>query len=122
MVYNKLGGDGVNLTDYLSVTELSRLTGKTRPTIYKYITSYEKKKYDDIPYSFLMLLRMADDPSSGRADILTFCAKNFGNDAKDVSSNGMLHEVIRLISDNHERIDLKRLKKNIEAEIKKNEK
>ena len=112
----------MNLTDYLSVTELSRLTGKTRPTIYKYITSYENKKYDDIPYSFLMLLRMADDPSASRDEILSFCMKSFGSDVKEVSVNGMLHEVIRLISDNHDKIDLKRLKKNIETEIKKNEK
>ena len=41
------------ITDYMTVTELARLTHKSRPSIYKYVESYEQNNYDDIPYSII---------------------------------------------------------------------
>ena len=50
----------MNLT--FSITELSNLTGKTRPTIYKYLKAYEEDKYDDLPYSFIQLFDLMNEP------------------------------------------------------------
>ena len=51
------------INDIITVTELSRLKGKTRPTVYKYIKDFEADRYDAVPYTFLMLLEMAESDS-----------------------------------------------------------
>ena len=43
-VIRRGGGDVIN--DLITVTELSRLTGKTRPTVYKYIKDFERERYE----------------------------------------------------------------------------
>lgn len=39
----------------VNITELSRLTNKTRPSIYKYVEEYTTGVYKDIPHSFVVL-------------------------------------------------------------------
>ena len=102
----------MNLT--FSITELSNLTGKTRPTIYKYLKAYEEDKYDDLPYSFIQLFDLMNEPHVNRQKIINFCETNF----KSVDSDIKVNEIINLIKNNKEKIDLDQLKKTIEEEIK----
>ena len=41
------------ITNYITITELARLTHKSRPSIYKYVENYEVSNYDDVPYSII---------------------------------------------------------------------
>ena len=107
------------INDLLTVTELSRLTGKTRPTVYKYIKDFEADRYDAVPYTFLMLLELAEGEDTTREDIIKYCEKHYSS-GKELSP--LLSEIIELLKDHRESINLERIKHIIEKEIKRNEK
>ena len=98
-----------------SITELSNLTGKTRPTLYKYIKAYESDNFDDLPYSFIQLFNLMNKPGVKRKEITEYCENNF----KAVDSDIKVNEIITLIKNNKEKIDLDNLKSVIEEELKK---
>ena len=97
-----------------SITELSNLTGKTRPSIYKYLKAYEDCKYDDLPYSFIQLFSLMEKNAS-RKEIIEYCEKNF----KAVDEDVKVNEIVNLIKNNKGKIDLDNLKKKLEEEISK---
>ena len=98
-----------------SITELSNLTGKTRPTIYKYVNSFLRKDFDSIPYSFIKLFEMMQNPNSIRANIIDYCHLQFDEiDTNDSQCNN----IITLIKANKEKINLQKLKQYIEEELK----
>ena len=99
----------------LTITELSNITGKTRPTLYKYINAYTNGDFDDIPYSFIQLLNLMSKPSVKRKEIVDYCEINF----KSVDSDIKINELIALIKNNKDKIDLDNLKRIIEEEISK---
>lgn len=98
-----------------SITELSNLTGKTRPTLYKYIKAYENNSFDDIPYSFIKLFDLMSKPGVKRNEITEYCQSNF----QSVDSDIKVNDIISLIKNNKDKIDLDNLKKAIEEEINK---
>ncbi len=98
-----------------SITELSNLTGKTRPSIYKYLKAYEDCKYDDLPYSFIQLFNLMEKEGTSRKEIIEYCEKNFKTVDEDIKVN----EIINLIKNNKDKINLDNLKKNLEEEIAK---
>ena len=103
----------MKITDYLSITEISRLTQKSRPTIYKYISDYEKGNKTEIPSGIVQLF---DSVTAGKTkkEVYSFCEENFifrqGNED--------YNEVMSLIAANKDKIDFKQLKKYIIKEIK----
>ncbi len=106
----------MKLNDFMSITELSRLTGKTRPTLYKYVRDYDGGKYDEIPYSFLVLLQLAEEPDVSRADLIEYCDKHY---TRKTETSLALRELIEFITANENRLDLVRVRKIIETEIDK---
>ena len=98
-----------------SITELSNLTGKTRPTLYKYIKAYEDGKYDDLPFSFIKLFDLMSQPGTKRKDITEYCESNF----QTVDSDMKVNEIVNLIKNNKDKIDLDNLKRVIEEELNK---
>ncbi len=100
------------ITDYITVTELARLTHKSRPSIYKYVESYEQDNYDDIPYSIIELFKMIESGSSKQA-ILEYCNNKFGN-----TTDNSIQEILNLLNDNKDKINLIKIKQLIEEEIK----
>ena len=107
------------ITDIITITELSRLTGKTRPTVYKYIKDFEQDRYDAVPYTFLMLLELAEGDDTTRQDIVEYCKKHYSS-GEELSP--LLSDVIELLKDHANNIDLEKIKIFIEKEIKRNEK
>ena len=98
-----------------SITELSNLTGKTRPTIYKYLKAYQDCKYDDLPYSFIQLFSLMEKSGVSRKEIIEYCLKNFKSVDEDIKVN----EIVNLIKENKNKIDLDNLKGMLEEEINK---
>ena len=98
------------ITDYMTITELSRLTHKSRPSIYKYIESYEQNNYDDVPYSIIELFKMIESGSS-KQSVLDYCNMKFGN-----TTDNSMQEIINLLNDNKDKID--EIKRMIEEVIK----
>ena len=98
-----------------SITELSSLTGKTRPTLYKYIKAFESDQLDDLPYSFIQLFNLMNKPGVKRKEIVDYCNNNF----QSVTDDMKLNEVITLLKENKDRLDLEDIKKMIEEELRK---
>ena len=105
------------ITDIISITELSRLTGKSRPTIYKYINDYNVGNYDDIPFSIIELFKMSAFCS--KADIFAYCHKTYGKNARTYSEK--MQEIIELIIENEEKLNIDRIKAFVLEELKNDE-
>jgi predicted DNA-binding transcriptional regulator AlpA len=102
------------ITDLVTITELSRLTKRSRPTIYKYINDYLCGNYDDIPFSFLKLFQLSSNCS--KSDIEHYCRITYGEDATrgiDMETQ----ELIDLIVKSRSQIDIAKIKSFILKEI-----
>lgn len=96
-----------------SITELSSLTGKSRPTLYKYITNYNEKKYDNLPYSFIKLFDLISNNDISNKEIIDYCNKTFVN-----IDDEEFNDFIDFLRVNKQLIDFKQLKKIVEEYIK----
>ena len=96
-----------------SITELANLTGKTRPSLYKYINAYEEGRYDDLPFSFIQLFNLMSKPNIKRKEVVDYCEANF----KSVDTDIKVNEIFNLIKNNKDKINLDNLKKLLEEEI-----
>lgn len=102
------------ITDLITITELSRLTKKSRPTIYKYINEYEKGNYDEIPYSMITLFEMAK--TATKAEIVAYCNSTYGTGCVSIC-NAQMQELINLLVTNQEHLDIAKIKDFIMEEI-----
>ncbi len=96
-----------------SITELSSLTNKSRPSLYKYINAYEVGQYDLIPFSFIQLFELMDKPNVKRSEIISYCNMTFLNVDCDIKVN----EIVTLIKNNKNKLNLDKIKTLIEEEI-----
>ncbi|MFI3329752.1 MAG: hypothetical protein R3Y05_04625 [bacterium] len=96
----------------VNITELSRLTNKTRPSIYKYVEEYITGNYKDIPHSFVVLFNKIND-NHAKDEIIKYCQSNF----QKVTSNEQVNELILLLKKNYEKINLDQLEKIIKEQI-----
>lgn len=101
------------ITDMITITELARLTKKSRPTIYKWVTMYERGECATLPRSVLELFDIIDAKKS-KKDIYEFCEVSFF----DATDDEPLREVIALLSENRHRLDIEKIKNIILEEIK----
>ena len=102
------------ITDIISITELSRLTNKSRPTIYKWSETYESGNRNDLPRAVLELFDLIAKRGS-KKDVYEFCENNFF----DVNAENPLAEIIELLRKNSYRLDLKKIKQFIMEEMQK---
>ena len=103
------------ITDIISITELSRITGKSRPTLYKYINDYALGRLDEIPYSFIVLFKMISENNISKTDILDYCKKTY---ATKLCYDEELTEIFSFIEKNRNKLDLSKIKKTIEELLK----
>lgn len=99
------------VTDKITVTELSRLTHKSRPSIYKYVESFEAGNYDEIPYSIIELFKMIES-GANKNTIIDYCNKKFGS-----LTDNSIQDIVNLLNDNKDKIDMDKIKKMIEEVI-----
>ena len=102
------------ITEIVSITELARLTRKSRPTIYKYINEYNNGNLDEIPYSIIKLFDLAK--SSTKAEIISYCNSMYAT-ANYTKCDGELQDLIDLIVTNREHLEIAKIKKFILGEI-----
>ena len=102
------------ITDIISITELSRLTKKSRPTLYKYISDYKNGKFDEVPYTFIKLLDLSSKDGISRESLRQYCQSTYG----DFEENDELRKIIILLQENQNSLDLKKIRIMIEGEIK----
>ncbi len=101
------------ITENFSVTELSRITGKSRPTLYKYIAEYETGDKGAVPGDISELFGLIAG-GAGKRDIYAYCESRF---LPQSFGNGRLGSIIRLIADNWDKLDIDALEKYIYKEL-----
>lgn len=113
----------MQITDFITITELSKLLGKSRPTVYKYVSDYEAGRYSALPHSVKSLFDKIVSGETSKRSVFEYCDHWFlGNifskkhtEQKSVS----VGEIVKLVKDNADKLDLLKLKKYIEEEIEK---
>ena len=72
----------------IKMTELSEYIKVSRPTLYKYIESYESGNLESIPDRVVSLFRLMDNPDVTKEQVVTFTITTFSEgdstDPKDV--------------------------------------
>lgn len=97
-----------------TITELSNITLKTRPTLYRYIANYDNGDYRDIPYLFVELFKLIDGDNTKKQDVIRYCEENF----IDQDGTEGYKEFMQFIKVNKEKIDFKKLLDDITNEYK----
>ena len=101
----------MKVTDLVTITELSRITNKSRPTIYKYISDFESEKFDDIPLVVLNLFNSIQKGEFSKKDIYSYCDTYF-------MEADELNEIFTLIKEYRSKLNLARLKEFILNEVR----
>lgn len=114
----------MKITDIVTITELSNLLGKSRPTVYKYVSDYESGNYAAIPHSVRSLFDKIMSGETSKRGVFEYCDHWFAGSAQTTKTSSAekpttLKEVIRLLKDNERRLDLGRIKRYIEEELQK---
>lgn len=107
----------MNPLDDVSITELSRLTGKSRPTLYKYLDCFRRGAYDDIPYTFIRLFESIGRCEYTRSDIEAYCARYFADGASIMVADPELRGLFEMILTNRGKLNITKLKEIIQKEI-----
>lgn len=118
----------MKITDVISITELSRLLKKSRPTVYKYVFDFESGKYGQIPHSIKKLFEEIQTGAASKREICQYCTHWFGEaetpkgflsltQLKDKHTT--LKEIIKLLNVHERKLDLVKIKNFIEQEIQK---
>ena len=114
----------MQITDIVTITELSKLLGKSRPTVYKYVSDYESGNFSALPHSVKALFDKIVSGETSRRGVFEYCDHWFtsGSDSTkrdDGVKPTTLKELIRLIKENERKLDLSKIKKYIEEELRK---
>ena len=77
----------MKIIDAVTISELSRLLNKSRPTVYKYISDYEEGILDSIPESVKELFRLISEEDYEYEKIVEYCRKRFGEGGQKISTS-----------------------------------
>ena len=118
----------MRITDIISITELSRLLKKTRPTVYKYVSDFEGGRQGSLPHSVKSLFQKIQSGDMSKKEIYEYCDHWFAGEtvsvfslfgAKGRKEKTSLDEIVELLKTNEKKLDLEKLKTWIEQEIGK---
>ena len=112
----------MQITDIVTITELSNLLGKSRPTVYKYVSDYESGNYSAIPHSVKSLFDKIMSGETSKRGVFEYCDHWFAGKARFSGGKGAenpttLKDIIKILKENERRLDLGRIKKYIEEEL-----
>ena len=110
----------MKITDMITITELSRLLGKSRPTVYKYISDFEEGNLAALPHSVKKLFTEIQSGNIPKKGIYEYCEHWFVGEPtpqKKKDKPVTLKEIISLLKKNEKKLDLTLLKAYIEEEL-----
>lgn len=113
----------MKITDMISITELSRLLKKTRPTVYKYLADFEKGNFSALPHSVKKLFSSIQSGKTPKKEIYEYCDYWYQDDFtatefKTKEESTTLKEVINLLKTNERKLNLLKIKEFILEELK----
>ena len=101
----------MKVTDIITITELSRIMNKSRPTIYKYIQDYEEERKEDVPLVVKELFDLIVNNGYGKKDIYIYCDSKFG-------INDELGDIISFLKENRTKLNLDRVMNFLRNEVR----
>ncbi len=113
----------MKITDMITITELSRLLGKSRPTVYKYISDFEEGNFSTLPHSVKKLFLEIQSGNIPKKGIYEYCEHWFAGESTPSphakkNKPVTLKEIFTLLKKNERKINLENLKNYIEEELK----
>ena len=102
----------MRIQEILTITELSRLLNKSRPSTYKYLSDYENGNFQNIPPVIKTLFDSVEDGKFNKSNIYEYCYNLLLVDNKDE-----IKEIYNLLNENKEKINLSKIKEFILMEI-----
>lgn len=105
----------MRITDAISITELAKLLGKSRPTVYKYISDFEEGNELAVPDATLELFHQITDCEISKKEILAYCEKRFGG--ADIHLSEQCLRIIGLLRKYDRALNLDKIEKAITKEI-----
>lgn len=102
----------MDIQNVLTITELSRLLNRSRPSIYKYISDHDKGNKENIPQEISILFDKIKNGEFHKKDIYAYCY-----DLLYVKQEEDIKEIIDLLKENKEKINLNKIKELITKEI-----
>lgn len=111
----------MQITDIVTITELSKLLGKSRPTVYKYVSDYEAGNYRALPHSVRALFDKIMSGETSKRGVFEYCDHWFTSRTASTATDKptTLKEIIRLLKDNEGKLNLTKIKSYIEEELRK---
>ena len=111
----------MQITDIVTITELSKLLGKSRPTVYKYVSDYEAGNYRALPHSVRALFDKILSGETSKRGVFEYCDHWFTSRTASTATDKptTLKEIIRLLKDNEGKLNLTKIKSYIEEELRK---
>ena len=115
----------MKITDMLSISELSRLLKKSRPTVYKYVFDYENGSFSGIPSMVKKLFDEIRLEKISKREVYAYCERWFldgaaeRKDKENKESAVTLKDVIKLLKTNQDKLNFFKVKEYIEKEIGK---
>lgn len=112
----------MKITDMITITELSQLLGKSRPTVYKYISDFESGNYEVLPPSVKKLFLEIQAGNIPKKGIYEYCEHWFAGETpskKKKDKPVTLKEIISMLKKLEHKLDLAKLKTYIEEESNK---
>ena len=114
----------MRITDIVTITELSKSLGKSRPTVHKYISDYESGNYSALPHSVKSLFDKIMSGETSKRGVFEYCDHWFSGKIKtshqsESAKPVTVKDILKLLRDNERRLDLGKIKKYIEEELSK---
>ncbi len=116
----------MKITDIVTITELSNMLGRSRPTVYKYVSDYEDGNFSALPRQVRTLFDKIMDEGLSKKGAIDYCREWFARVDEDPEERTekaakpvRLSELVRLLKANEKRLDLRRIKEFIEGELTK---
>ncbi|MBQ8292159.1 MAG: hypothetical protein IJX88_06630 [Clostridia bacterium] len=114
----------MKITDVISITELSKILNKSRPTVYKYVSDFENGKYGGIPHSVKKLFLQIQAGSIPKREIYEYGEYWFSSGSTPSGSfekgkATKLKDIFKLLKDNERSLDLEKIKEFINKELTK---
>ena len=119
-----------NINNIITISELSRLVGISRPTMYKYLLMYENKDKINIPNNIIEILDyLSSDNVKSKQDVYNYFSNNFSStsvkailDKTKILINDDINfcELLEYLVDNSNKIDFQKLIKIVKEKVVKN--
>lgn len=111
----------MKITDMITISELSRLLGKTRPTVYKYVSDFESGTLAALPSSVKKLFTEIVSGTIPKKGIYEYCEHWFVGETETPKKKDKpitLKEIFSLLKKHERKLDLADLKNYIEEKVK----